>query len=1459
MKDFTIIFLMMLLLSFNQTFATTISSPTFTNTAYVRYEKAEATFSIDQAFTNPYDPDVVKVDAEITPSSGSVYTVPCFYFIPATYAASSPTYWQSTLNNAGATWMLRFAPTATTAGTYSVRIKVTEPGGIITYSSPSTFTMSLGTRKGFVRLNATNTQFMKFDNGTAYNPVGYNLCWNDGRLTEYYNQYINNQQPNAVNWTRYWLTGFARQAIEWQSTHWSGWYGGLGQYSQQASGILDYTLQRCESNGTFMQLVLQHHGQVSTTVNSNWNENPYNSANAGGYLTNPGQFFNNTAAKNQTKKMYRYVVARWGYSTNILNWELFNEVQFTDGTVGDIDTWHDELSQYLKSIDVNQHLVATSAGDAQFPALDDNVALDQLQYHNYANSIAQSNLTKGEALDASLNKSLLCGEFGVSTAYNSGADILNDNAGDHVRKTAWIGAMNKIPQMFWYWNGFIDTKNLYNVLKPLTDFIGTEEVVGIMPAVNNTLAFQTNPSAGGGSSISFVPGNTNFNFTNIPNPWTTTIDGTGNATGLANLSSFMQGSYQGTRSREASFTANFTSVGSASITFTSSTFAGATNKLEIYLDGVLQSTTPIPTGTGGTFTLSNIAVGTHTVRFLNAGQDWFNVSNFAFTGIVSAGRAKGYGYVGATKLIGYVTDTYGDYADAGTLGNVTGAVLKVPVNAGNYTTNFTNPQTGASLGTAMGSTSSGFLNVPLPTFSKDIAFKSSFTSAFAANDDVIYEEGLGTNWSNYSFAFANFSFGNTEQAHTGTKSVKAAPATQSYEFISFRKSAPINTNQYPNGISFWVYGGNVVGTSTKVKIAVGTYPTDTYVAGVEKAYDITPGSWQLITLPWSDIGNPAAVQRINIKDYSGTTGQTFYVDDVKLVTAQEVVSNVTFSPNGGTFTTTQNVTLASATAGATIRYTTDGSTPTTTTGTIYTTPVAVSTTSTLKAIAYKSGLTESSVTSAAFTINTVASSNEVIYEEALGTNWSNYSFSFANFFFGNTEQAHTGAKSVKAAPVTQSYEFISFRKSAPIVTSTYPAGFSFWVYGGATVGTNTKVKIGIGSYPTDAYVAGVEKTYDITPGSWQLINVPWSDIGNPTAVQRINIKDYSGTTGQTFYVDDVKLQISPPCTIVTPSVTIAPSANPICEGTSVTFTATPTNGGTLPTYQWKKGGVNISGETGSTFTSTTLANGDVISVLMTSNATCASPSNATSGTTTMTVNPVLVPLVSSAITTGSQTICAGTSVTFTATPTNGGTLPTYQWKKGGVDISGETGSTFTSSTLANNDVISVLMTSNATCASPSNATSGTTTMTVNANPIASASSNSPVSGGATLNLFGGSNGNTYAWSGPNFASTQQNPLILNATVGASGVYTITVMNANSCTATATTIVIVNPENVVFETVKAGNWNDATTWLSNTVPTATDSVILKHNVSVSGTAYAKNVYYQGGIINFLLNGSLLLGL
>jgi hypothetical protein len=114
---------------------------------------------------------------------------------------------------------------------------------------------------------------------------------------------------------------------------------------------------------------------------------------------------------------------------------------------------------------------------------------------------------------------------------------------------------------------------------------------------------------------------------------------------------------------------------------------------------------------------------------------------------------------------------------------------------------------------------------------------------------------------------------------------------------------------------------------------------------------------------------------------------------------------------------------------------------------------------------------------------------------------------------------------------------------------------------------------------------------------------------------------------------------------------------------------------------------------------------------MTSSLACASPTTATSTGITMIVISGVIPSVTISANPG-NTICAGTNVTFTATPTNGGT-PSYQWKLNGNNV-GTNSNTYSDNGLVNGNMVTVVMTSSLACSSPTTATSNVITMTVTA-------------------------------------------------------------------------------------------------------------------------------------------------
>jgi hypothetical protein len=173
-------------------------------------------------------------------------------------------------------------------------------------------------------------------------------------------------------------------------------------------------------------------------------------------------------------------------------------------------------------------------------------------------------------------------------------------------------------------------------------------------------------------------------------------------------------------------------------------------------------------------------------------------------------------------------------------------------------------------------------------------------------------------------------------------------------------------------------------------------------------------------------------------------------------------------------------------------------------------------------------------------------------------------------------------------------------------------------------------------------------------------------------------------------------------------VSIAASANPVCPNTPVTFAATPVNGGSSPSYQWKVNGVNVGANT-RTY-AYTLTNNDAVTCVMTSSLGCTQGNPAASNTVTMIVNetmPVSVSVAASA-----NPVSEGTSVTFTASALNGGTNPTYQWKVNDVNVG--TNSPVYTYIAANYDQVVCVLTSNLLCVTCNPAISNTTIMTVNA-------------------------------------------------------------------------------------------------------------------------------------------------
>lgn len=241
---------------------------------------------------------------------------------------------------------------------------------------------------------------------------------------------------------------------------------------------------------------------------------------------------------------------------------------------------------------------------------------------------------------------------------------------------------------------------------------------------------------------------------------------------------------------------------------------------------------------------------------------------------------------------------------------------------------------------------------------------------------------------------------------------------------------------------------------------------------------------------------------------------------------------------------------------------------------------------------------------------------------------------------------------------------------------------------------------------------------------WQINNGSgWIDLNNDITYSGVtsNTLIVSGTTtamngylyrcalltecGTIINTDSAKLIVDTPSP---PSIQITASDSIICKGTTVTFNATPFNGGSSPAYQWKKNNIN-TGINSENYTDNNLNDGYIVKCVITSNASCLSIDTAESNSITIKVTTQIKPEI--LITASSDTICSGTPVTFIAVIKNGGSSPSYQWFKNKI-ATGKNINIYIDSTLKNNDTISCTLTSSLSC-SITNIASNQIAITVN--------------------------------------------------------------------------------------------------------------------------------------------------
>jgi hypothetical protein len=613
------------------------------------YSKIEASFNITNLTTDPFDYTVTDVRVQILQPDNSTVSLPAFF-------------------DGGTTWRVRHMPAM--AGDYSVS-GVTLNGSPLSAGNlqPASWIVAgPPTGAGFIRVDPSNPRRFITGTGKRFFPRGQDVAWDvtDGDVAHNVTNIFWKMGAAHENWSRVWMDQWDGKNLDWPP------YGPtlpLGQLNLTVAQKWDSIVAAADQAGLYFQMTLQHHGQYSTTVDANWAENPYDVTNnigsTNGFMTDPVQFFTTATAIALIQRKLRYAVARWGYSTSIMAWELFNEVQYTDaGQTGQwsiIQTWHDQMATFIRSQDIYQHLNTTSS-DLTEPIWDD---CDYYTHHDYPSDVINGLEDAPDISDSQPIKP----DFGSECATN-GVPQLGVDA------PLWAGLMNGQSgnEEPWWWDT-LDAGNDYIYFRAVSDFV-TLSGLGDQNVLNKSAPVVTGGAPG---PLIFAPGG----------GWATATQdtftvGTVAPDGIGAAPSYLQGDYHRSMTPDGyTFAVNYPQAGTFSVQVLQIAASGA--GLDILLDGNLQTNLTFPSfgnDTSTNFTASiPVSPGLHSINIEDPGLDWILLGDITLDPYspTLAAYAVGNGSFNATWVWNQ-TNVFNPAANAA----VAGTVQVAGLNNGTY-------------------------------------------------------------------------------------------------------------------------------------------------------------------------------------------------------------------------------------------------------------------------------------------------------------------------------------------------------------------------------------------------------------------------------------------------------------------------------------------------------------------------------------------------------------------------------------------------------------------------------------------------------------------------------------------------------------------------------------------------------------------------------------------------------
>jgi len=359
-----------------------------------RYTSLDMTVKLTAQPVNPYDARLVRLDAAFTGPDGSSMAVPGFW------------------DGKGA-WHVRFTPSQ--AGTWNYQVTVSDAGGS---SAPAQgkFDVTPSDLHGWIEAGdkvdpSYSSRYLAYQDGTPFYGVGYGEALNiltGGFSLERGVSTFNSMNAANENYVVWWPL-YSSSPIN----------NSYSQYTASNLDVMDIVVRDAQKKHVLLIFTVWDHPELRDATHAwgpgNWSLNGFSK------LGDIKSFFTSDESWAWQQNLYRYMIARWGYSPAIGMWQTVSEINGTNA-YDQTDPWHQKVNAYFQANDPYHHpTTASMSGDTSWPVGHKLMDAPQVHVYDFKNGALKIDDTHAAAvlshwtseMWAEAAKPNWVGEFGV--------------------------------------------------------------------------------------------------------------------------------------------------------------------------------------------------------------------------------------------------------------------------------------------------------------------------------------------------------------------------------------------------------------------------------------------------------------------------------------------------------------------------------------------------------------------------------------------------------------------------------------------------------------------------------------------------------------------------------------------------------------------------------------------------------------------------------------------------------------------------------------------------------------------------------------------------------------------------------------------------------------------------------------------------------------------------------------